>query len=298
MKNVLFLLLFLCGSALFAQVKGDGNIVTRNLKMANLETLIVGLYAEVTVDMAAAPGLTVTTDENLLPLLNLKVTDGKLDLQQLEWIKASQPIVITIGAPGLLRVDNTVHVTTEVRNISGSSFLATAFLGRLNLSGEVEEARLAGESGKIDARQLKASFINLNLWDDGKILLGQPDKITGIVKNGGKVIYENGTPQVSISGGGKVIARSEVGQALRPDARFIKFSVKNNSGRRIQCYVSGPKPDGSRFSYGFPLNPGQVRDKDWSVGSKVFIITKLGVRKLLRKITAEDEGEIVRLFAK
>jgi len=298
MKNFLFLSFLFCSTVLFAQVKGDGNIVTRNLELSNLETIIVGLYAEVTVDMAAAPGLTITTDENLLPLLNLKVKNGQLDLQQLEWIKASQPIAITIGAPGLRRIDNTVHVTTEVKNISGNSFLATAFLGRLNLSGEVESVKLAGEAGKIDARQLKASTVDLNLWDAGKILLGQPESIRGIVKNGGKVIYEGGSPEIKTSGSGKVFARSEADKVKRPDARFIKFAVKNNSGKRIQCYVSGPKPDGSRFSYGFPLNPGQTRDKDWSVGSKVFVVSKLGTRRLLRKITAKDEGQVVRLFAK
>jgi len=50
-----------------------------------------------------------------------------------------------------------------------------------------------------------------------------------------------------------------------PDARFINFRLKNNSLKRINAYVRGPKPDGSHFSYGFPMLPGQVRKKDWSV---------------------------------
>ena len=79
-------------------------------------------------------------------------------------------------------------------------------------------------------------------------------------------------------------------------ARFIKFKIKNNSLNRIQCYVEGPKPNGGKFSYGFPMNPGQTRDKDWSVGSKVYRVTGLGTRKLLYEIKASDEGQVVKLY--
>ena len=88
----------------------------------------------------------------------------------------------------------------------------------------------------------------------------------------------------------------EARKLKKPEARFIQFKVKNNSKNRINCYVVGPKPDGSKFSYGFPMRAGQVREKDWSVGSKVFRVTAIGTRKLLREITAEDEGQVVNLY--
>ncbi|HAA13006.1 MAG TPA: hypothetical protein DCE41_15470, partial [Cytophagales bacterium] len=78
--------------------------------------------------------------------------------------------------------------------------------------------------------------------------------------------------------------------------RFIQFQLRNNSGKRIHCYVSGPKPQGGRFSYGFPMNPGQTRDKDWSIGSKVYLVSAIGTRKLLYEIKAEDEGQVVKLY--
>ena len=68
--------------------------------------------------------------------------------------------------------------------------------------------------------------------------------------------------------------------------------------KRINCYVKGPKPDGSYFSYGFPMMPGQSRSKSWSVGSKVYKVGKLGGKKLLTEIEAEDEGQVVTLYQK
>ena len=78
--------------------------------------------------------------------------------------------------------------------------------------------------------------------------------------------------------------------------RYIALSVKNTSSKTINCYVKGKKPEGGKFSYGFPMKPGQIRPKDWSIGSKVYVINKLGLPKLLTIIKPEDEHMIVDLF--
>ncbi|MEM9824492.1 MAG: hypothetical protein AAF985_25625, partial [Bacteroidota bacterium] len=96
--------------------------------------------------------------------------------------------------------------------------------------------------------------------------------------------------------GGRVYNRTQPIEEDRFDTRFIKLKVKNNSSNRINCYVKGPKPDGSYFSYGFPLNPGQVRKKNWTIGSKVYRVTKLGIRKLMAEVVAENEGKVLKLY--
>ena len=80
------------------------------------------------------------------------------------------------------------------------------------------------------------------------------------------------------------------------ERRFIRFSIENTSAKTINCYVKGKKPTGGKFSYGFPMKPGQIREKDWSIGSKVYIVNKLGIPKLLTVIEPEDEHEVVDLF--
>ncbi|MEM6769643.1 MAG: DUF2807 domain-containing protein [Bacteroidota bacterium] len=298
MKNLLLLLLLLVSCSLQAQVRGNGKLITKNLPAEGLEFLEMGLYANVSVDMSVPAGITITVEENLLPYLNLKVEEGKLALAQTEWIESSIPITIRIGAPDLERIDNSVHETVTVENIDVPEFRLTAFLGKVILSGSVEDLDLSGENGRVDATNLQAERVVLNFWGQGEVLLGKTEYINGIVKPDARVVYQGGDPVVRTRGGGSVMSQVKAERVKRPDARFIKFAVKNNSGRRIQCYVSGPKPDGSRFSYGFPMNPGQTRAKDWSVGSKVYRVTKLGVRKLLVEIKATDEGETVDLFAK
>ncbi len=60
----------------------------------------------------------------------------------------------------------------------------------------------------------------------------------------------------------------------------------------------GPKKNGGRFSYGFPMMPGFSKKERWTTGTKVYKVNKIGIRKLLVTIKSEDEGKTVKLFNK
>jgi hypothetical protein len=280
------------------QVKGNQQIVTKTYAVPNLQALEMNLYAEVIVDASADESLRITADENLLDLIATEMDNGKLVLTQKEWIQPSEKIRIFIGGPNLERIQVSVHETVRVKNLNRVSFNAMAILGRLVLEGELAELSASGEIGEVDASGLQARKVNVNLWGRGKIVLGSPEEITGKVDEDGRLFYDNQDARVNVKtkGSGKVQNLALEPEVDNPEARFIKFQIKNNSFNRIQCYVKGPKPDGSTFSYGFPMNPGQTRDKDWSVGSKVYRVTGLGTRKLLVEIKAEDENQVVKLY--
>ncbi|BDD01103.1 hypothetical protein [Persicobacter psychrovividus] len=80
------------------------------------------------------------------------------------------------------------------------------------------------------------------------------------------------------------------------EPKYIKFKIKNNSKERRQFFVKGPKPDGGKFSYGFPMEGFEERDENWTVGTKIYIVQEMGKRKFIRKIEAMDEGNTVPLF--
>jgi hypothetical protein len=297
MKSLTVILLSLISFTGWAQVKGDKNIVTKTFPIENVKSIEVNLYADVTVDCSAEELLTITGDQNLMELIATSVDDGgRLVLTQKEWIQASQQIKVSIGAPILEFIQQTTHETTYVNNVDRKTFSAQALIGKLVVQGKAELLKASGEIGTVDARKFDAPVVDINLWSHGKISLGSPKKITGIVKEDGKVIYLGETPEVEVKTQSGGYVQDPAKPTGNEDARFIKFKVKNNSINRIQCYVKGPKPDGSYFSYGFPMNPGQTRQKDWSVGSKVFRVTHIGTRKLLTEIKAEDEGQLVKLY--
>lgn len=80
------------------------------------------------------------------------------------------------------------------------------------------------------------------------------------------------------------------------NVKFINLKIKNNSGNRYDFYVIGPKPNCSKFSYGFLMMPYAKRNEHWTVGTKIFKINRLGLRSLLVEIYANDENTVVQLF--
>ncbi len=283
----------------WAQVKGNKAITTENYTINNLFSLKVDLYAEVVIDCAAEESLTITTDENLHDLIDKSIDEGHLTLMEEEWIQPSQPIRITIGAPDLERIEQSVHETTRVKNLNRSSFRVMAIIGEIVLEGKVEELYVSGELGTIDARALTAPSVDVNLWGQGKIELGSPEKITGIVKREGTVLYEGKDvkTRVNTTKGGRVLSQQAYSSIQNdPTTRFIDIKIKNNSPDRIEAYVIGPKPDGKKFSYGFPLRAGQVKEERWTVGTKVYEVSNVGFKKKLVEIKDGDEGEVVKLF--
>jgi hypothetical protein len=298
MKKLILSLLIFLPFLLNAQTKGNQEIITRTFTMDGITNLEMNLYAEVEIDASAAPALRITTDENLMNLIETEPEGNRLILTQKEWIQPSERIKIFIGGSQLERLQVSVHETVKVLDLDRPSFNAMAILGKIILEGKVDELSASGEIGAVDATRLQAREVNVNLWDRGKITLGSPEKITGKVEKDGQLIYEGNPSKVSVntSSNGRVMSLADSNKVKNPDARFIDFKLKNNSFNRINCYVVGPKPDGSSFSYGFPMNPGQVRKKNWSIGSKVYRVTGLGTRKLLTEIKPDAEGDTVKLY--
>ncbi|MBX2877493.1 MAG: DUF2807 domain-containing protein [Saprospiraceae bacterium] len=298
MRYFLSLVLTLTVVLASAQVKGNKNIITKEFSLEEINRIQIHLYADVVIDCAAKESLTISADENLMDLIDVSADHGRLILDQAEWIKPSQDIQIRIGAPNLEQIQQSTHERVLVKNIDTPSFRAMALVGEIVVQGEAKELRASGEVGIVNAEDFKAEVVNVNLWGWGTIKLDEPKLIEGIVKDGGTVLYKGSDTKVKVrkSGDGKVLNPAEQVAIKDPSAEFIDLEIKNNSPKRIQAYVVGPKPDGRKFSYGFPINPGQVKKKKWSVGTKVYRVSKVGTKKKLVEITKEDEGQVVPLY--
>ncbi len=303
MRYLLSLLLLSVAVCLTAQVKGNRQIVTKTYDVQDITSIDIGLYAEIEVDMSASSSsITITAESNLINLIGRDIENGQLVLDQIKWIKPTKRIKISIGAPQLTFIQQGTHDDVVVKNVNGSTLGVSALIGNVTLLGEVEYLNAGGESGEIDARSLDADHVEINLWGPGKINLASPKKISGIVKEEGRVYYDDNDTKVTLKkrDDAELLERSTAAlepKVKRPEAKFINLKLKNNSGKRINAYVRGPKPDGRYFSYGFPMMAGQVRKENWTVGTKVYRQTNLGLKKLLVEIAADDEGEIVMLYA-
>ncbi|PWH82522.1 hypothetical protein DIS18_09750 [Algibacter marinivivus] len=297
MKKITLLLILVTATGL-AQIKGNENIETKKFNIENIRQVKINFYANITIDASLEESLTITTDSNLFDLIDKKVIDGILYLDQKEWISSSQKTIITIGAPNIYRVEQNTHDTTRIINIDNEEFRINAPNGNISIEGETDELRIGSERSNIDATKIIAKKAFINLWDRGKVKLNVTNFLWANVSNNGTLIYTKKPKKIDIktNANGKVVALSNTEKLKNPDAKYINFNIKNNSFNRNHFFVIGPKPNGQKFSYGFPMMPQAKRQEYWTIGTKVYKVNKLGLRKLLITLKAEDENKTVKLF--
>ena len=289
----LFLLLILASSTLIAQVKGNKTIETKTYNITNLKELKVNLYAKITVDQSLSESMQITSDSNLFDKIDTEIVDGTLNLNQLEWIQPSQKIVIKIGAPKLERLETGTHETLYLNNVNADYLNIMALVGKVIASGTVKQLNVGVELGEVDASKLISEKVRANIWGRGKATVYAKDEIYSIFKNDGRLVLAN-TPKSIKGDTKKAIAKTK--KSINNNLTWISFKIKNNSWNRNNFVVVGPKKDGRSFSYGFPMMPGFTRKEKWSVGTKVYKVNSLGLRKLLVEIKASDKDKTVKLF--
>ncbi|MFP4846220.1 GIN domain-containing protein [Winogradskyella sp. PE311] len=298
MKIKITLMLLLIGMIGTAQIKGNKSIETRNFNVDGVEHIKINFYAKTTIDQAAKEGMQITTDSNLFDLINTEVIDGVLHLNQKEWISPSQKTVISIGAPNLKRIESGTHDTTKIINIDNEELRVNAPIGNISIEGKTKELRLGSELATIDASKIIAEKVYVNLWSWGKVIVNPTDLLWADVSNDGKLIYINEPKkfEAKTKKRGHISSLNNSTKVKNPEAIYINFKIKNNSGNRNHFEVVGPKPDGSKFGYGFPMMPNTSRKENWTIGTKVYKVSSLGFRKLLIEIKPEDENTTIKLF--
>ena len=76
----LYVLLMMVGMTAIAQVKGNKEISSIIIPVNNLTDLEMALYADVEIDQNATANMTITTDSNLLSLIDTEIIDGAMKL--------------------------------------------------------------------------------------------------------------------------------------------------------------------------------------------------------------------------
>ena len=293
MKRILQIALILICANNFAQVKGNKEITEQRFETESIEDIEISIYGDIIIDVAASNGISISTDSNLFKHIDTEVVDGKLKLDQKKWIQPSQRPRIIIGAPDLKRVQLSTNDQINVVNINGERINAMALNGKIVLEGSTETLSIGAENGTVDARTLQTSKVYVNIWGFGKAQFDTADLLE--VKLSDEAELEFNSRPKEIKGDLSKLASSKKNQNTE-DVRYINFKIKNNSKNRHNFYVIGPKPDGRKFSYGFPMMPGAVRKENWTTGTRVYKVSGLGIKKLLVTITGDAEDSIVDLF--
>ena len=272
-----------------AQIVGNGKIITKTFELEDIYKFESNFYADITLDMAEEAGITITAEENIMDFIGVKMKGGCLNLEQEKWIEPSIRIKIIVGIPNLREVVMDTHDDLKVINITGDHFKVDAEIGKVILSGEVDDLGVTAKNGTIEASKLKSRIASVNIKGDGRVMLNVFEKVECNISEDARFTNINKNAKTAS-------CAQDAKMGMVNETRYIELKIKNNSWSRKHFVVVGPKPNGRNFSYGFPMMPGAVKEERWTVGTKVYKENGLGMRKLLVTLTEENEGQTVRLF--
>jgi len=289
MKNVVTLIMMLgLLSSLSAQIRGDGNIQSRSEKVEGLKSIDIQFNANIVLDYDLKEELVIQADANVLKHIGVYFENGHLMMDQIKWIEPSKWPEITIGCPSLESVYQGTHSTTKLQNVSADELTIEGNVGKVIAEGVVENLVLSNAGCDVNLKDLSIGAVNITDVSTGKIILNQFGSLTNNSNPDTPIRFldPSKAPETVVN---KPIVENE-------KVQYIKFKLKNNSIKRHSFYVKGPNGRGGNFSYGFSLLPFVKKQENWSVGTKVYKVSRHGKKELLRTIALEDAGEVLDLF--
>ena len=198
-----------CGNLGKPAVRGSGVVRTESRDVSGFTEVWLGGSGDVIVEQSGDESLTVEAEDNLLPLLETRVEDGRLTLGTKRDVSISptRPIRFHVTVKELtgfgVAGSGDVRVSgVETRRLSGE----IAGSGSAKLSGTADDVRLSiSGSGSYDAAALTARTATVAISGSGSATVNAAERLEANVSGSGSVRYL-GSPSVNshVSGSGSV----------------------------------------------------------------------------------------------
>jgi len=187
---VLMLLAAILTSSCLVGVEGSGNVITESREVSGFNEVVLGGSGRVLVDVNGAESLTIEAEDNIIPLLETTVSNGRLRLDTTRSISPTTEVLYTITAANLDGLAVSGSGTVEAEAIDGTDF-------RVDISG----------SGDVAVEGTLSGLLSVSISGSGEFdgeSLTAPDGQVDVSGSGHSVVNVTETLDVSISGSGEV----------------------------------------------------------------------------------------------
>ncbi len=191
-------------------IKGDGLITTTNRPIADFSALeVAGAYQ---IQWSSGkPALTITTDQNLLPLITTSVSGDSLHIDWKENLRPTKGIRIILSSASLERVLLNGAVSLSASNLSGHDLkLESNGASSVVVDGSVTnlEANLSGAT-RLNATSLHSQTATVSLSGACYADVTVTETLNGSISGAGVLTYAGNPKSVekSVSGVGRIQAR-------------------------------------------------------------------------------------------
>ncbi len=210
LKLLTFAALAFLGACHFPGIQGNGEVVTEPRAVTDFSTVEAG--GVFSIEWATgAPGLTITTDQNLLRHITTTVSGKKLRMEWDTHLLPTQGIKVKLSSPVLSGAELNGAVRFTARKLTGASFVIEGNgATRIMLDGAVTglTASLNGAS-RLEAENLQTQTCEMAISGAGRAEVSATDSLRVAISGAGKVTYAGNPKSVekNISGAGSIKRR-------------------------------------------------------------------------------------------
>jgi putative autotransporter adhesin-like protein len=213
-------------------VVGSGKPATEEREVGPVTDVTLSGIGNLTIRQGDVPALSLTTDDNIVPLIETETSGNKLTIRTKSGfsLRPSGPVNITLTVPKLekLSISGTGNATTErltgenltvklsgagnatLREVTCKALAVTlSGAGNATITGSAEKATASiSGAGEIDASGFKVAVADVRVSGAGNAAIWATDELKAKVSGAGDVTYK-GTPKVDrrVSGAGSVKPR-------------------------------------------------------------------------------------------
>ena len=209
---VIILFAALAGGCSSNGIKGSGNVVSETRSVSGVNVVELSGDTQLDIEQTGTESLTITADDNILPLLKSEVRDGRLrlgvetgyspDAEQRVRYKLTVKDLNEIGLSGDGRVEAKNIATNRLKvSISGDGVIRAAG------TAESQDISISGD-GTYEGADLSSKSAEAHISGDGRSVVAVSGELKVNISGDGTVEYI-GDPAVTknISGDGSVRKR-------------------------------------------------------------------------------------------
>jgi hypothetical protein len=186
-------------------VRGSGVVKTETRSVSGFSSIAFNSEGKVTVQQTGKESLTITAEDNLLPLLESQVTDGTLSIGTVNNadINPTKSIDFAIEVKSLEGFNMTGVGSIEAKGIQGNRLtIGLTGAGDMSIEGAADSLDLNLEGvGNYDGEGFKTKQATVRSEGVGSAVLNASDRLDISVSGIGTVEYI-GSPKVQKSGRG------------------------------------------------------------------------------------------------
>lgn len=288
------------------ELRGSGRMVREKPVVKAFDAIEISQFpANVIVEVGAAgSSVDITLDDNLQPLLRVENESGTLKLSFRDpqnrpfWISKAN-VSVRVTTPTLKRLTHGSNSDVTVSKLSGGSFaLVNQANGTVTLTGTVDALEVISQAnGTIDADQLAVKTATV---------MTQANAAVRINAEQVKVTKQAFASVVNVANRASTSAVNQF-SPTELSQKLVTLRFENNSPlpRNFTLVSYAPGEPGNETN-GFTLAPYANRQKQYPVGTAVYVATKeqidlvMSGRRLQGKplltVKADDEGRMVKLI--